>query len=131
MFVVDVSVESMKVTAMRVMRAMRSHLTDLYQLRATGRENSQACEEIARQLTKWIVVDDIIARRVGQQSEIVIVFKRAEHFKDRFLDLKSKVRDKRLKEEQEKRESKPKKPKQACLLDEDPSDDADSQSTPN
>ena len=56
---VDVWIEKPKLTLMRIMKLLRNNLYLEYTIRAKGRENTKACEDIVKKLTRWIVVEDV------------------------------------------------------------------------
>ena len=85
-FIIDAYERSAKQWALHVMKVMRDNFYDNYSLRAVGRRNVQACEQTAKLLSKWIIIQTVEARRMNQQVDtwILIRFKRNRIFREDF-----------------------------------------------
>ena len=70
---------------MRIMKALKDNLFDVYELQALGKKNCQAAEKIASSLTYCLVVDEIVG---APDNGMIIRFVRSVEFKKRLEDCK-------------------------------------------
>ena len=77
---------------MEVMRVLREGRSHFYALTAEGRKPIALQERVIAYLHKWIYVEQVFNKEVGE-TQISVIFTRSHDFMDAFVKAKKKARE--------------------------------------
>jgi hypothetical protein len=103
---IDITQYTHKEISLQVLKRLRTGLCDKYTMQAFGKRNVQAAEEVCRQCTKWIRIEDMKSWRDHTGPLVKIIIKRSDLFCAAFARQKIKATKTRTKRERQEENEK-------------------------